>query len=135
MQQQPSRKSARTVRSSPADKENSDQGSPLRARKPPASDGRVSMTPKGQLPALSTAAGATASCVEYEPQGRAAMAEHAALFQTLPNGVHVSPVPMLGMQRGNRTKLYLRNSPSPHSETHGGYTRRPRATRRTTRRA
>ena len=123
MLQQSSRKSARTVRSSPSDKENGMQGSPIRARKSPASAG-VPKSPMGQVPASSTAAGATASRVEYEPQARAAMAEHAALFETLPGGMHahVSPVPMPGMQRGRRTKMYMRNYPSPHSKKHGGYT-------------
>ena len=124
MLQQSSRKSACTARSSTAGKENDTQGSPARVRKSPGLAGREPMSPKGQLPVPSTTAGAMASCVEYEPQGRAAMAEHATLFETFPGGMraHVSPEPMPGMQRGPRTKLYLRNYPSPHSEKHGGYT-------------
>ena len=72
--------------------------------------------------APSKKAKATAPSTKHEPQARPSMLRLALLFAALPGGMeaHVSPPPMPGMARGERTKMYLRNYPSPHSKAHGG---------------
>ena len=149
MQQHPSRKSARTARSSTAGKENDAQGSPIRGRKSPGLAGRVPMSPKGQMPAaeheeamqcepveqqsetvtpptLPASASAASAPRLHFPRGRPAMNKHATLFASLDGGMpaHTSPDPTplpAGMTRGNRSRFMLLHYPSPHSEKHGGY--------------
>jgi len=149
MEQQPSRKSARTARSSTAKKENGTQGSPIRVRKSLGLAGRVPMSPLGQIPAaeheeamqcepveqqpetvtpptLPASASAASAPRLHFPRARPAMDKHATLFASLDGGMpaHTSPDPMslpAGMTRGNRSRFMLLHYPSPHSEKHGGY--------------
>ena len=76
--------------------------------------------------ASAASASATSAPSQHFRLGRSAMDKHATLFASLDGGMpaHISPDPMPlpdGMIRGNRSRFFCENYPSPHSQKHGGY--------------